>query len=55
MVDCSLAQGFALAHRLLGSAAMLDSWPGRRVPVRLGGAVAFAQIGMVGFDGRIEL
>ncbi len=55
VVDCSLAQEFALAHRLLGSAAMLDSWTGRRVPVWLGGAVAFAQIGMVGFDGRIEL
>ena len=55
VVDCSLAQEFELAHRLLGSAAMLDAWPGRRVPVWLGGAVAFAQIGMVGFDGRIGL
>lgn len=53
-VDCSLAQEFALTHRLLGSAAMLDSWPDRQMTVRLGDAVAYAQTGMVGSDGRIE-
>ena len=34
---------------------MQDSVPNRRQTVRLGAGVAFAQIGIIGFDGQIEL
>ena len=34
---------------------MADSSLNRRMTVQLGGAVAFAQIGVVGLDGQIEL
>jgi len=38
-----------------GGATMADSSLNRRMTVRLGPAVAFAQIGVVGLDGAIEL
>jgi hypothetical protein len=38
-----------------GGAVMADASLNRRMTVRLGPAVAFAQIGIVGFDGQIEL
>ena len=38
-----------------GGATMADSSLNRRMTVRLGDAVAFAQIGIVGLDGQIEL
>ncbi len=38
-----------------GGAVMADSSLNRRMTVRLGPVVAFAQIGIVGFDGQIEL
>jgi hypothetical protein len=38
-----------------GGAAMADASLNRRMTVRLGDAVAFAQIGIVGLDGQIEL
>ena len=38
-----------------GGAAMADASLNRRMTVRLGDAVAFAQIGIVGLDGTIEL
>jgi hypothetical protein len=38
-----------------GGATMADASLNRRMTVRLGGAVAFAQIGIAGLDGRIEL
>ena len=38
-----------------GGAAMADASLNRRMTVRLGPAVAFAQIGVVGFDGQIEV
>ncbi|MDT8267637.1 hypothetical protein RQ832_30630, partial [Roseomonas sp. DSM 102946] len=38
-----------------GGAAMADAWLNKRMTVRLGAGVAFAQIGIVGFDGQIEL
>jgi hypothetical protein len=38
-----------------GGAPMADSSLNRRMTVRLAEAVAFAQIGIVGFDGQIEL
>jgi hypothetical protein len=34
---------------------MANSWLNRRMTVRLGSSVAFAQIGICGFDGTIEL
>lgn len=36
-------------------ATMADASLNRRMTVRLGDAVAFAQVGIVGFDGQIEL
>jgi hypothetical protein len=38
-----------------GGATMADASLNRRMTVRLGDAVAFAQIGIVGLDGQIEL
>jgi len=38
-----------------GGAGMADALLNRRMTVRLGPAVANAQIGIVGFDGQIEL
>jgi hypothetical protein len=38
-----------------GGATMTDSSLNRRMTVRLGDAVAFAQIGIVGRDRQIEL
>jgi hypothetical protein len=38
-----------------GGAPMADASLNRRMTVRLGPSVAFAQIGIVGFDGQIEL
>ncbi len=38
-----------------GGAAMADSTPNRRMMMRLGPGVAFAQIGIVAFDGQIEV
>lgn len=38
-----------------GGATMADASLNRRMTVRLGDAVAFAQIGIVGVDGQIEL
>jgi hypothetical protein len=38
-----------------GGATMADSSLNRRMTVRLGDAAAFAQIGIVGLDGQIEL
>ena len=38
-----------------GGATMADTSLNRRMTVRLGDAVAFAQIGIVGLDGQIEL
>jgi hypothetical protein len=38
-----------------GGAVMADSSLNRRMTVRLGPGVAFAQIGVVGFDGQIAL
>ena len=38
-----------------GGATMADASLNRRMTVRLGDAVAFAQIGVVGFDGQIGL
>jgi hypothetical protein len=38
-----------------GGATMDDASLNRRMTVRLGDAVAFAQIGVVGLDGQIEL
>jgi hypothetical protein len=38
-----------------GGAAIVDSWQNRRMTVRRGPGVAFAQIGIVGFDGQIEV
>ena len=38
-----------------GGATMADASLNRRTTVRLGDAVAFAQIGIVGLDGQIEL
>jgi hypothetical protein len=38
-----------------GGATMSDASLNRRMTVRLGGAVALAQIGVVGLDGHIEL
>jgi hypothetical protein len=38
-----------------GGAVMADASLNRRMTVRLGPGVAFAQIGIVGFDGQIEL
>ena len=38
-----------------GGATMADASLNRRMTVRLGGAVAFARIGIVGLDGPIEL
>jgi len=38
-----------------GGAAMADASLNKRMTVRLGPGVAFAQIGIVGFDGQIEL
>jgi hypothetical protein len=38
-----------------GGATMADASLNRRMTVRLGDAVAFAQIGVVGLDGQIEL
>ena len=34
---------------------MADASPNRRMTVRIGDAAAFAQIGVVGLDGQIEL
>ncbi|HYI81986.1 MAG TPA: hypothetical protein VEX11_02100 [Acetobacteraceae bacterium] len=39
----------------IGGATMADASLNRRMTVRLGDAVAFAQIGSVGLDGQIEL
>ncbi|MEO3471980.1 hypothetical protein AAFN86_08955 [Roseomonas sp. CAU 1739] len=38
-----------------GGAAMADALLNKRMTVRPGAEVAFAQIGIVGFDGQIEL
>jgi hypothetical protein len=38
-----------------GGAVMADASVNRRMTVRLAEAVAYAQIGIVGFDGQIEL
>jgi hypothetical protein len=38
-----------------GGATMADASLNRRMTVRLGDAVAFAQVGIVGLDGQIEL
>jgi hypothetical protein len=38
-----------------GGAVMADASLNRRMTVRLGPSVAFAQIGVVGFDGQVEL
>ncbi|EFH10537.1 hypothetical protein HMPREF0731_3241 [Pseudoroseomonas cervicalis ATCC 49957] len=38
-----------------GGATMADASLNRRMTVRLGPGVAFAQIGIIGFDGQIEL
>src|SRR5215211_5551369 len=38
-----------------GAATMADASLNRRMTVRLGDAVAFAQIGIVGLDGQMEL
>jgi hypothetical protein len=38
-----------------GGASTADASLNRRMTVRLGGAIAFAQIGIVGLDGQIEL
>ncbi|MFC7478716.1 hypothetical protein ACFQS7_30680 [Dankookia sp. GCM10030260] len=40
---------------MAGGVLMADSSPNRRVSVRLGLGVVFAQIGICGFDGTIEL
>jgi hypothetical protein len=37
-----------------GGAVMADASLNRRMTIRLGSAVTFAQIGIVGFDGQIE-
>jgi len=38
-----------------GATIMVDASLNRRMTVRLGDAVAFAQVGIVGLDGQIEL
>jgi hypothetical protein len=44
-----------LSNAWTGSAVMADASLNRRMTVRLAEAVAYAQIGIVGFDGQIEL
>jgi hypothetical protein len=44
-----------LGGRWTGGAPMADSSLNRRMTVRLGPSVAFAQIAICGFDGVIEL
>ncbi|MDN3564611.1 hypothetical protein ACFQY5_17870 [Paeniroseomonas aquatica] len=37
------------------SALLLPAWLNRRQTIRVGAGVAFAQVGIVGFDGQIEV
>jgi hypothetical protein len=45
----------ALSKSWTGGATMADSSLNRRMTARLGGAMGFAQIGIVGLNGPIEL
>ncbi|WP_027285837.1 pectate lyase family protein [Rubritepida flocculans] len=55
LASLTTMQWNAPAKAWTGGAVMADASLNRRMTVRLGPAVAFAQIGIVGFDGQIEL
>ncbi|MBX6741341.1 MAG: hypothetical protein IRY87_04740 [Acetobacteraceae bacterium] len=55
LASLTTMQWNAPAKAWTGGATMADSSLNRRMTVRLGAGVAFAQIGLCGFDGQIEL
>jgi hypothetical protein len=55
LASLTTMQWNAPAKAWTGGAVMADSSLNRRMTVRLGSGVAFAQIGLCGFDGQIEL
>jgi hypothetical protein len=55
LASLTTMQRDSLSKAWTDGAVMADASLNRRMTVRLGSAMAFAQIGIVGFDGQIEL